>query len=73
MARRTLTGRQARHLLAAEASLAELHGRRFELAIGRGDLDGARRWYHEYRLATSRCATLGALVRTRGAARAHAA
>ena len=64
MAPRDLTRQKARYLLAREALLAELYGRRCELAIDIGDRNAARRWNREYRLSAFRCRTLGALVRT---------
>lgn len=64
MAREDLTCRQARQMLAREVAMAELCGRRFELALRRGDLVGARRWDGKYQLSAFRCRALAALVRS---------
>lgn len=61
----------AGRMLAREASLAELYGRSFEIALGRGDPDAARRWNRRYRLAASHCRRLGALRRAREGATAQ--
>jgi hypothetical protein len=64
-----LTRRVAREMLARERAMAELSGRRFELAVRRADLAAARRWDAKYRLSTFRCRLLAALVRTEATAR----
>jgi hypothetical protein len=56
-------------MLAREVAMAERCGRRFELALRRGDLAAARRWDGKYQLSAFRCRALAALVRTEATAR----
>jgi hypothetical protein len=64
MSHHDVTLHQAQLLLTREATLAARYGRRFDQAIGSGDLVAARRWNRQYRLSAFRCRTLGALLRT---------
>jgi hypothetical protein len=59
-----VTRHQAQLLLIREATLAAHYGRRFEQAVGNGDVVAARRWNREYRLSAFRCRMLGTLLRT---------
>ena len=59
-----VTRHQAQLLPTREATLAAHYGRRFEQAVGDGDLVAARRWNREYRLSAFRCRMLGTLLRT---------
>jgi hypothetical protein len=64
MSHHDMTRHHAQLLLTREATLAALYGRRFDQAVGNGDLLAARRWDREYRLSAFRCRALGMLLRT---------
>jgi hypothetical protein len=64
MSHHDVTRHQAQLLLTREATLAAHYGRRFDQAVGKGDVLAARRWNREYRLSAFRCRTLGMLLRT---------
>jgi hypothetical protein len=64
MTHHDVTGHQAQLLLTREATLATHYGRRFEQAVGNGDVVAVRRWNREYRLSAFRCRMLGTLLRT---------
>ena len=64
MTHHDVTRHQAQLLLTREATLAAHYGRRFEQAVGDGELVAARRWNREYRLSAFRCRMLGTLLRT---------
>jgi hypothetical protein len=64
MTHHDVTRHQAQLLLTHEATLAARYGRRFEQAVGNGDVVAVRRWNREYRLSAFRCRMLGTLLRT---------